>query len=280
MKRILVPTDFSECADNALEFAVHLAKKNKAEILLVNVFEYPGGSSYNTLGVTTYEPLDNEFITQILDNIKKKIKERAENPSYEGVIIKYDVIMGNPFTSIASEVDDKDVELIVMGSKGTSGIEGTLIGSNTEKMVRNAKCPVLTIKENTSNFEIKNIAFATNLYGDHAYLLKELKKFQSLFNSQIHIVKVNTPGTFESTHKIRKQFERFAKEYQLENYTFTIYNETSEEDGIKHFAEEINADLIAMGTHGRSGFFQLLSASIAEDVVNSSQRPIWTCRIR
>lgn len=279
MKRILVPTDFSECADNALDFAVHLAKKSKGEILLVNVFEYPGGASFNTLGVTTYEPLDNVFITQMMENIEKKLKERTENPAYGEVIIKQDVIMGNPFTSIASSVKNKKVDIIVMGSKGTSGIEGTFIGSNTEKVVRNAKCPVLTIKERTNNYEIKDIAFATNLHEEQLHLIEELKKFQQLFGAKIHLVKINTPSTFESTHQIKKQFETFVHKYSLENYTTNIYNDRSEEDGIIYFAEDINADLIAMGTHGRSGFLQLLSTSIAEDVVNHSKRPVWTCRI-
>jgi nucleotide-binding universal stress UspA family protein len=69
------------------------------------------------------------------------------------------------------------------------------------------------------------------------------------------------------------------QKHGLENYTMEIYNESTEEDGIIYFAEDIDADMIALATHGRTGLKHLLSGSIAEDVVNHAQRPVWTCGV-
>lgn len=74
--------------------------------------------------------------------------------------------------------------------------------------------------------------------------------------------------------------EEFVKEHQLENYSMEVFNSSSEEEGIIEFAEDSNADLIAMATHGRTGFLHLLSGSIAEDVVNHAKRPVWTMKVK
>jgi nucleotide-binding universal stress UspA family protein len=72
----------------------------------------------------------------------------------------------------------------------------------------------------------------------------------------------------------------FVQKYQLTNYTFTVYDDNTEEDGIIHFAEEINADIIAVATHGRTGLAHLLSGSIAEDIVNHANRPVLTFNLK
>jgi nucleotide-binding universal stress UspA family protein len=172
------------------------------------------------------------------------------------------------------------VELVIMGTKGSGGLEGALIGSNTEKVVRNAKCPVLTLKNAVVPANIKDIVFATNLTEDQEELIIELKKLQKLFGARLHIVKINTPNHFEPERNIRVQLNEFVTKYAIENYTLNIYSHTHEEDGIIYFAEDINADLIALGTHGRTGILHLLSGSIAEDVVNHAKRPVWTCRLK
>jgi nucleotide-binding universal stress UspA family protein len=74
--------------------------------------------------------------------------------------------------------------------------------------------------------------------------------------------------------------QEFVNRYQLDNYQFTIYNDDSEEKGIIHFSEEVNADVIAVATHGRTGLSHLLSGSIAEDIVNHANRPVLTINLK
>src|SRR5690606_37136282 len=95
-----------------------------------------------------------------------------------------------------------------------------------------------------------------------------IKQFQNLSGAQLHLVRVNTPNNFTSDRELKVRMSDFAARHQLENFSFNIYNEAVEEDGIIYFADEINADVIALATHGRTGLMHLLGGSIAEDVVN------------
>lgn len=281
MKKILVPTDFSEQAEYALEVAYDIAKKSDASIMLLNVVESPGGgASFDTMGgASTIDPMDNVFIVEMIDNMKKKMDEVVNDPRYNDIVLEHEVRVGNPFTSISSDVVKHDVDLVVMGSKGSSGVEEVLIGSNTEKVVRRAKCPVLTVKNKIDINKVKDIVFASDFKDEQEEVIKELTKFQKLFDAKLHMVKINTPNNFGSDREINKQMQNFVDKVNVENFTLNIYNDVVEEDGIIYFADDIKADMIALATHGRTGLMHLLSGSIAEDVVNHSKRPVWTYRI-
>lgn len=280
MQTILVPTDFSEEATNALDVAYDLAKKNNASLRLLHIIEAPGAGHFNTMGdVTTVDPMDNIYMVQMLNTMKKKLEKLATSAKYQGVGMNYEVAIGNPFNSIAREIADHNVDLVVMGSKGSSGIEETLIGSNTEKVVRRSKCPVLTVKNKIDITGTKDIVFASDFRDRQENVIYALKKFQKVFDARLHLVKINTPNNFASDREILPLMKEFAQKHQLENASFHIYNDSVEEDGIIYFADSVEADVIALATHGRSGLMHLLSGSIAEDIVNHAKRPVWTCRI-
>lgn len=90
---------------------------------------------------------------------------------------------------------------------------------------------------------------------------------------------VNTPNNFKPTHVAEEIVRGFLSQFELEDYEFSIYNDLDIEKGILNFAERVNADLIAMGTHGRKGFARFLNGSISEDLMNHSPRSIITFKI-
>jgi len=287
VKKILVPTDFSEQANYALDFAYQIAKKSKAEIILVNVVDYPGlstvwGGGMNVIGGAE-PPLDNldeSFINNLLDRSKEEMKSMIRKINVDEVIIQHNVEVGNPYFVITEKIEQENINLVIMGSRGTGGLEEVLIGSNTEKVVRHSKCPVITIKKKRDFSEIINIAFASTFTGNQSHVVEELFKLQEIFQAKLNLVKINTPNNFESNRSIKKCLDDFVEKYQVKNYSVNIYNDFTEEDGITGFAEDINADMIALATHGRTGLMHLLSGSIAEDIVNHAKRPVWTCRLK
>ncbi|MEM6844856.1 MAG: universal stress protein [Bacteroidota bacterium] len=280
MKRILVPTDFSEQATHALDLAAALARKSGAKVQLLNVVEAPHGSSFSAMGeVSTPDAKDSVYFIQLIESAKRKFDEMADEGKYAEVKLEGLVEVGHPFEHISRTIAEHEVDLVVMGTKGSSGLEEIFVGSNTEKVVRRSGCPVLTVKTPVVADEIKNIAFATNLRGDHSTLIQQLSELQKLFDATIHMVSVNTPSNFENDRYYKKAMKEFAEKHQLENYTMNVYNDDPEEDGIIYFAEDIDADMIALGTHGRTGIGRLLSGSIAEDVVNHAKRPVWTFQL-
>ena len=280
MKSILVPTDFSDQATYALDLAYDIARKSGAAVKLLNVVESPRGESFNTMGdVTANEGENAMFFVQMVEGAKRRLIEIDEDPKYADVSLEGFVEVGSPYESISRTIVDHAVDLVVMGTQGSSGLEEVFVGSNAEKVVRRADCPVLSVKEPAQAKSIKNIVLATNLKDDHQALFTELTKLQQLFDATIHIVRINTPGSFENDRYYKTEMEKFAQQHQLTNYTLNVYNDSDEEDGIIYFAEQVDADMIALGTHGRSGIRRLLSGSIAEDVVNHAKRPVWTFKL-
>jgi len=151
-----------------------------------------------------------------------------------------------------------------------------IIGTNTEKVVRHAKCPVLTVHKKPSTTDFKNIVYATSMSSDEEVFSRIVRSTQQLYDATVHLVRINTPGNFQRDAVVKKQMQDFAKKLQLKNFTVNIFNDVTEEEGIIYFADSINADLIALATHGRTGFAHVLAGSIAEEVVSHSKRPVLT----
>ncbi|MCG8309550.1 MAG: universal stress protein [Cytophagales bacterium] len=287
MKRILVPTDFSEQAGFAMDLACQIARKTKSELVALHVLDHTGlfdfsagSSAYPLMGNPAGLDLDQEFMETLYSNAEERCTAFLGNYESSGLKITKKIKIGSAFHYITEEINEEKTNLVIMGSKGSSGFEEVLIGSNTEKVVRHAKCPVLTVKSKMNLENVKDIVFATSFKDEDSHVAGELKKLQEVFNAKLHLVRVNTPNCFETNRKIMAQADLFVKENNITNYTINIYSDKVEEDGIIFFAQDINADLIALATHGRSGLLHLLSGSIAEDVVNHAIRPVWTFRLK
>jgi nucleotide-binding universal stress UspA family protein len=166
-----------------------------------------------------------------------------------------------------------------MGSNGASGFKEMFVGSNTEKVVRTSKIPVLVIKNAHQDFVIKDFVFATDFSEEGRGALDKAHKFAKMVNAKMHLLFVNTPGDFKTSVQAQNIMENFVRGMGVENYTLNIYNDTSVEKGILNFAKHINAQLIGMGTHGRKGISHFFNGSISEDMVNHANMPVITFKI-
>lgn len=288
IRRILVPTDFSEPARNAYEVALSIARRTGAAIKLLHAVEMPYASSpgvtgnFSATGDTTLPNtgMEQMFMMQMLETTRKNMSKLRHSIDHGGVDVVEEVDIDRPIHKIKQTIKDDDVDLVVMGSKGSSGLDEFLIGSNTEKVVRSADCPVLTVKERNPDFHVSEIVLPSDFKREVRHAVEKFKMFQDLFGARLHLLYVNTPGAFESSGNLRQKLENTAQKYGLKNYTINIYNDVIEEDGILHFAKDIRADLIMMATHGRTGLSHLLSGSIAEDLVNHSNIPVLTFHLK
>lgn len=283
MTKVLVPYDFSEQAQNALDFSTALASNfDQVEISVLNVVEVPSSSGMGTMGGGEFMPdMENQiFVIEMVDRRKEQFKEMEIKYAGNSYSFSTKIVLGNAFQSISSAINEENPDLVIMGSKGTSGIEEVLIGSNTEKVVRTAHCPVVTVKAATDPSKFKKIVFASDFRDDQDELADRVKTLQKWFDADLYLVIINTPGSFETTRESAERIKKFANKYSIEHAVAEIYNSHSEEAGIVEFAEDIKADLIAMATHGRTGLAHLFTGSIAEDVVNHAKRPVWTFKTK
>ncbi len=278
MKKILVPTDFSKSALTAIDVASDIAKKANAQLILLHVVEGAGGDSFNIEGQidTSDHWEDRIFTMKLIEKGKKQLERSSTDLSDRGVRVKTELRMGTPFHGMRTIIQEQNVDLVVMGTSGHTALEEMIIGTNTEKVVRQSRCPVLTVHKKPSSTEFKNIVYATAMSEEEEVFSRIVRRTQQMYDSTIHLVRINTPGSFKRDVVVKKEMQAFAKKLQLKNVTINVFNELSEEEGIIYFADTINADLIAMATHGRTGFAHVLAGSIAEDVVSHAKRPVLT----
>jgi nucleotide-binding universal stress UspA family protein len=276
IKNILVPTDFSKCSMYAVKLAAKMAKEVNATLHFLHVIEVPV-VAYD-VGMVNFESLPQAmFMRELADkNMTQLFKEGFLNGLNVKTTIEYDAI----YKRINQYVAKNDIGLIVMGSHGASGISELVIGSNAERVTRYAECPVLTVKKEHNNFDVKNIVLASNFYGETDIMFKEYEQLKGLFSgAKLHLLKVITSANFEPTSRSKNIINGFVKKHKLDNCSVNIYNHDSEEDGILEFSKEIKADMIIIGTHGRTGLSHLFNGSIAEDLLNHASRPVLSIKI-
>lgn len=274
MKRILVPTDFSDHAEDALKAAAQIAKKNNSEIIILHTLELP--SQMNdaiTGGISIPETM------LFMKKANEMLSKITEKPYLDGLTITEMVKLDRPAEGIAKVSNEHEIDLIVMGSHGSSGFEELLIGSNTEKVVRHSEIPVLVIKKQMKTFKTTNFVFASDFSKETEKPFKKLIEFTKFFDSKLHLVMICTPNSFKPTHVAEKIMTDFIAPFNLSNYSTNIYNDTNIENGIINFSNSVDADLIGMCTHGRTGFAHFFNGSISEDLVNHAVRPVITFKI-
>jgi len=276
MKKILVPFDFSETATNAFRFAIDIANQSDGEILLLHIVELP--VMYDTLLMPSLS-FEEVYIKDMKENAEKEFKKLKAKWAKEGPKVSWHIDFGATSATINNFAEEKKADLIVMGTKGATGMQEVFVGSNTERIVRTSKIPVIAIKKNFKG-TIKSMVFPNGLNEEAEELAKRVKALQDFFKAELHIVYINTPTNFRRDLETRQLLNGFIKRYMFKNFDIHIYNDTDQESGLTNFVKEIKADMVAMGTHGRRGLAHLMSGSIAEDVVNHIECPIWTFKTK
>ena len=276
MKKILVPVDFSKPAENALRVAAELARKNNAELYVLHVVEMA-----ETLFGTEQFNVNDEQIVFFMKMAKKRFAKFLDKPYLKSLNVIESVEVGSPTMSINELQENKNIDLLVMGSNGASGLDEILIGSNTEKVVRHSKVPVLVVKQELEKLEINNIVFASNFEEENLHAFQKAKTFADSFDAKLHLLYVNLPGNqFYSSQEITQQIKDFLDKANMSDFNnIRIYNDYTIELGVINGAKSLKADIIAMPTHGRKGLSHFFNGSIGEDVVNHSTLPVITFKI-
>ena len=275
MKKLLVPVDFSEQSINAFRFALDVASKCSGSVLLLHVIALP---VLHDSVIVPIEGLRQPLIDELKEVVRQRFSRIIEMYNSHQVGVSTEVVVSNRIhDTIIDQVEKEKADLVVMGTKRASGIWGWMVGSNTENIVRTAPVPVLAIKQYVPGKRIRNIIFpnALDLKNQEELVIK-VKALQDLFNARLHIIWVNTPALYQPDSDIRRQLAAFAEKFMLKDFTINVFNYNNEEAGILEFTRQINGDLIAMGTHGLTGFAHLFCGSIAENVATHVDWPVWT----
>lgn len=261
---ILVPYDFSECATDALRVASKIARHTGAIIDVVHLYEQM--TDFHT---------ENQ---RLREEIEAKLELVPTLPFLDGLELKKFMLRQMSLNEMFKNERLAAADLIVMGSHGASGLRG-LVGSNTQRIVRQAPMPVLVIKQHIEDFLVRDIVYASNFSPSDVEKFDAFLPLIEIFDPKIHLLKVNTPKTFERSEDSHRSIDAFLQRHALRKFTATIYNDLSIEEGILNFSRGIDADLIAMATHGRKGFFHVVNGSLTEDIVNHTTFPVLSVKL-
>jgi nucleotide-binding universal stress UspA family protein len=283
MKKILVPCDFSRSAVNAVQSAVTFADAEftdaeKIEIHLLHVIELPVIHDSVLMPVMQFE---DSLLTELKQKAENTFKKMLAGFSQASMHVETIVLFGPVSRVILTYIREHQIDLVIMGTRGDSGIHEIFIGSNTEKIVRASQAPVLVIRNPVDIRNIKQIVFPTHVdFEPMETLMRNIKFLQNFLKAKLHLVWINTPGNFSNDEKTLARLNDLAIRHMLTDYTINIFNDTMEESGIIRFSHHVKADLLVMATHGRRGLAHIFSGSLTEDVVNHIDLPVWTFSIQ
>ncbi len=277
MKKILIPTDFSEAANNALEAAIQIAKKSDQDLslILVNVIDLDRYFTTNEAGEYVDARTDEKYKQHLIHSSGEKLGKLIEEYQLSNAEAK--VEMGDVVAIINDYVENQGVDLIVIGAHTTSAYQEMLFSSTTDRVIRTVLCPVLSVRGKINQLKADNIVFATNLDEAHDRVFEQIKEIQRLFGSTLHLVYINTPSEFYNHRRIQSMKEEFLKKYPFENYTFSIYDDFTVETGVAHFLEDSEADMLALASTHFNNYLDYTTTMHTSDVITDEvQKPVIT----
>ena len=274
-KHILLPTDFSPNANTAIKYAMNLFEKVECVFYILNAFEVGGSNLSSTMGkakdTRLYRAVKDESERNIETAIEAQISENKNQlHSFEGLSIGDSLVNAIGRTSI-----DKDIDYIVMGTKGSSAIKEVFMGSNTVNIIQKIDfCPIIAVPGDY-NFRLPNeIAFATNY--EHIYSKVELIpliKMAKLWDASIHIVHIDTGKEMLPHQKTAKNLlaERFSK---LEHHFEEVVGQSTISGAINAYTQEQNnIGMLAMINYWHSFFEKLIKENVIKRVAFSTEVP-------
>jgi len=273
MKKILVPVDFSKHSEYALEVASKIAKQHGAEIVLLHMI----GISDSVLANS--EIAEEAEAKYYLNLAKEKIKQYTEKECLKKIPLEAIIQNYKDFEEVNKVAREKNCDLVVMGSHGTSGLSELFVGSNTEKVVRTSDIPVIVIKKPHEDFTIKKMVMTTDFAKESISVYKKADAFAKLYKASLEVVYVNTTGAnFIGYDIVEKRMEAFKKELG-NDVQIKFYSHPSLERGIFKYCHEKDADLLVVPTHGRKGLAHFVVGSLAENISNHAKMPVMTIKL-
>lgn len=267
IKSILVPTDFSDCADNALRYAVGMAKKLKARIVLLHSFEMPHMPSGSFTATDKIRTIENERRSKML---QEAIEAYASLEYDDGtpVLFKSIVTFNDVERDVKNISEDENIDLIVMGTKGASGIEKVFLGSVTVDAAEAVDVPLLAVPFDADFNGIENIVYATDFDQNDDKVVRYLLDFAEVFEAKVESLHI------EKNHNSDIDADSEFKIAPFDKVQLRTVWDSSRVHGLDHYLDKYPVDILVMLTHERSFFEKLYKRSLTNQMAFHSSKPL------
>ena len=273
MKSILFPTDFSEAANAAFNYALKFADIFEAEIIVMHIYSLP-------IVETPILPEATKEVFDVVEHNKeerfkeeiKKLQKIAEKRKPEGVKLRTILLNGDLAYNVNKVCNEENVDLIVMGTTGASGVKEIFLGSNTATVVANAKVTVLGVPVAAEfHHQIKNIVFTTQYKDEDNKAFEELLEIARKIGAKVSCLHIEND---DDPSDIEEKINEWKMLYKNENVDFFNIAGDHIEQTILDFIENQHVDMVAMLKHKRSFFESLFHSSLTKKMTYHSNVPI------
>lgn len=271
MKTILIPTDFSKNAKNALDYAVSLAKKRNYKMTLLHAFDV----LYPTSEIQVAMVVEEVSLTQ--KKAEEKLKKICEEITRSHKIsCSFVCEEGDAVNQILRTSKKIRPELIIMGTKGASGIKEVILGSNTAKVIEKANCPVIAVPEKAIFKGIKHIVFSTDYHKSDVDALKRVCGLAKIFNSRITVLHTTDQEfTKETEEEMMQNFMKIVTRKVKYNKISSLVKSGKQHEKIMHdYIREKKPDAIAMSTQRRNLLEKLFGTSLTKKMAYHTNVPL------
>ena len=275
MVNILVPTDLSELSKIAVQYAIKIANKMEGNITLLHVINIiqPTRATMRL----RLKSLEQELLDIAKEDLEALVKDISKTTK-TNVPIKIKIVKGSSFNdSVKKEAKRLRTGLIVMGTRGASGLKKYVMGSNTASVIEISHVPVLAVPELGSFKNFKNVVYASDL----THLEKELKTlipYLEKFDSTVHLIHVaQSPKTVSI---IERKIDSVVQKTGYKNVVVRVIVNKHVDEAIDQYVDVIKADLLTMFTHERSFYEKLFDRSMTRKMAFHSKVPLLAFRQR
>ena len=282
---ILFPTDGSDGADDVFDHVLEIADAHGSRVRVLNVADTNQPSVLREGG---------DVLDVLKEEGKRIVGDTADRARERGVSVITEVIQGQPYRTIVDYADSHGVDLIVMPTHGRQGLERFLLGSTTERVIRRAEVPVLTVKPDADSVGYPYGSVLVPTDGSDCAMAAlstgvDVVKAEKASLHLLSVVDIMSLGVDvrsdirielleESANEILEEAFDFAENAGIDPVSKTIEYETSIHEAILSYIEDNDIDLVVVGTHGRTGFGRYVLGSVTEYLVRTSPVPVLTVR--
>lgn len=295
--RILFPTDFSSVAEDAFSHAAHLALQYDAVVHVFNVVTPQEAGTSSPMDYLPLEPTAGEGDDLYAAPMSTVDVETPSNTKASVDVVYRQIESVSPAEAIITHAEEQDVDLVVMGTHGRHGVDRLLRGSVSEEIVREAPCPVFTVLADEEHPSpgpyVERVVAPVDLSNQSEMVIAHARELARSYNAALDVLHVIENVAYPNAYGVDPLTPILPDVQQraTEALTMLVHEAEDEEvpiqsvvrtgyaaQDILDYLDEVDAGLVVMATHGRTGLERFLIGSVAAKIVRSSPCPVFTLK--
>lgn len=275
MKNILFPTDFSQNADNALNFAIDIAKKTNGTLILFHAYsvQLVDPNMPAEIYLSAYQE-EEKSAKENLEELRKRILDCNKDDTGKNLFdVEAIVSQGLVVDEALSIIDEFNIDIAILGTHGASGLTELILGSNTASLIENSPVPVLAIPQNALSKSIDNIVYAYDDIRSNMPSFQRLLNFSEIYNSEITLLHIIETGN-DTEEKNKKAFEEIKNTIGSDKIKLALVTEENVLEGINDYISSNDVDVLAMAIKKRNLLDKIFNRSLTKKMAYHTKIPL------